>query len=78
VFVVQDNGVGRAQAAALKSKTATNNKSLGMSITAARIDILNQTFGAGLRVMVHDLTTPDGQPAGTRVEVYFNGHKLAV
>jgi ligand-binding sensor domain-containing protein len=73
VFTVQDNGVGRAQAAALKSKTAISHKSLGMNITAARIDILNQAFGAGLKVLVHDLTEPNGQPAGTRVEIYFNG-----
>jgi ligand-binding sensor domain-containing protein len=73
VFTVQDNGVGRAQAAALKSKTATSHKSFGMSLTAARIDILNQTFGAGLKVQVHDLAEPDGRPAGTRVEIYFNG-----
>ena len=37
--IITDNGIGRKEAATLKSKTAVSHKSMGMRITAERIAI---------------------------------------
>jgi len=40
--IIEDNGVGRAKAKELKSKSATTRKSLGMKLTEGRISLLNK------------------------------------
>jgi two-component sensor histidine kinase len=70
-IIVTDNGVGRARAAALKSKSALKEKSLGMSITQNRIDIINQYYRRNFAVKVEDLHQPNGEAAGTRVTISF-------
>jgi len=57
---VEDNGRGRHRPAA---PFAQQNRSLGLKITRARIDILNQTRGANAAMDIVDL------PEGVRVEV---------
>ncbi|CAN5917454.1 sensor histidine kinase [soil metagenome] len=64
---IEDNGVGRKKAAELKSKTATRNKSMGMDITAHRLELLNAVAGGKSTVQVEDLVDPEGEPCGTRV-----------
>ncbi len=63
---ITDDGIGRKQASALASKTATKNKSLGLKITADRIAML-QSPGKRSSVTITDLTHPDGSAAGTEV-----------
>lgn len=63
---ITDDGIGRKQAFALASKSATRNKSLGLKITADRIALL-QTDSSQASVVIHDLIHPDGSPAGTEV-----------
>lgn len=59
--VVEDNGIGRKKT--LADRTGKENKSLGMKITQARIDIINRIRKTSAEVIVSD-------PAeGTRVEV---------
>jgi sensor histidine kinase YesM len=41
VCSIEDDGIGRKRAAALKSKSATKGKSLGMQITAHRLELIN-------------------------------------
>ena len=65
--VVEDNGVGREKAKELKSKSASNSKSLGMKLTESRLAILNQHSNWGASVEVVDLKSQDGEAAGTRV-----------
>jgi tetratricopeptide (TPR) repeat protein len=60
--VVEDDGIGRKQAAE-KSEITQSKKSLGMKITKARIDILNKVKNATAAVQLFDLAQ------GTRVEV---------
>ncbi len=60
--VVEDDGIGRKQAAE-KSEITESKKSLGMKITKARIDILNKVKNATAAVHLFDLAQ------GTRVEV---------
>ena len=63
---ITDDGVGRERAAALRSKSASINKSLGMRITADRIAILQQK-NQGNYIKITDLVLPDGSAGGTEV-----------
>ena len=65
--VVDDDGVGRERARALKSMSATRYKSMGMGITHDRIEILNKLDSLGIVVKVEDKIDPDGNSRGTRV-----------
>lgn len=61
--IIEDNGVGRAKAAELKSKSATRNKSMGMKITTDRLSL----YQAQTSVEITDLQDETGNPCGTRV-----------
>ena len=50
-----DNGIGRAKAAELRSKTATRHKSYGMKVTSERLALINQIYKTGANVTIHDL-----------------------
>jgi len=65
--VVEDNGVGRAKAKELKSKSASSSKSLGMKLTESRLALLNKHSNWDASVTILDLVDPEGLPAGTRV-----------
>ena len=67
--VITDNGIGRQAAADLKSKSATQQKSLGMKITTDRIELINQKFKNQTQVQVIDLVDTEGVALGTRVIV---------
>jgi hypothetical protein len=68
VFIrVADNGIGRAQAAAMESKSATLHKSLGLQITANRIALIEGSGASHASVHINDLVNPDGSAAGTEV-----------
>jgi LytS/YehU family sensor histidine kinase len=66
-FKIADNGVGREQAVALASKTATRNKSMGLSITASRIARMQPEGDHRSPIVINDLVNPDGTAAGTEV-----------
>ena len=66
---IVDDGIGRAKAAELKSKTATKHKSYGMKVTSERLALINQIYKSGANVTIHDLADSNGQPAGTRVTI---------
>lgn len=62
--IVEDDGVGRKQAEAIKEQQPlTEKKSLGMKITNARINILNKLKNTSAGVQLTDLVH------GTRVEI---------
>jgi LytS/YehU family sensor histidine kinase len=63
---VEDNGVGRDEAEKLKSRFASHKKSLGMKITAERVDIINKTYKTNINVSVSDVRN-NGHTAGTKV-----------
>jgi hypothetical protein len=64
---IKDNGVGRAKAKALSSKSATKHKSMGLRITENRIAILQKNGSQESPVTIHDLTSDDGTATGTEV-----------
>lgn len=67
--VVEDNGIGREAAAALKSKSFFGRKSHGMDITIKRIDLFNSGHHQTLPLKIIDLYDKNNDPAGTRVEI---------
>ena len=68
-YIVEDNGVGNAQAAAYKEKNRPGHQSLGLLITKERINIFNRQHNSGATLQLVDLYDDQQQPAGTRVEI---------
>jgi len=66
---ITDDGIGRAQAAEYKSKSATSNKSFGMKVTAERIELINQLYNTTAKVQIVDLKNQIGEAIGTKVVV---------
>ncbi len=64
--IIEDNGIGRAKSAALKTKHQLDHKSKGLTNTNGRLKILSQLYGKEIHVEITDLN-PDG--TGTRVEL---------
>ncbi|QHT66198.1 hypothetical protein GXP67_05715 [Rhodocytophaga rosea] len=69
ICTIEDNGIGRKRAAQLKSKSATKSKSMGMQITAHRLELLHKLYGKQTRVEVVDLIDDSGEACGTRVNL---------
>ena len=65
--IIEDNGVGRAKAAELKSKSAERKKSLGLQITKERLSLLNGDSIETTFFEVEDLFDDKGNALGTRV-----------
>ena len=61
---VTDNGPGIGQA----NQKKPGHRSVGMSLTQRRLELLGGTEGGGM-VKVSEITGPDGQVGGTKVEV---------
>ena len=65
--LIADNGIGRSMAAALNSKSAEKNKSMGVQITIGRLALLNQSKNEQAIYNIEDLTDNEGNACGTRV-----------
>lgn len=65
--VITDNGIGRKQAGALKSKSAEKQKSLGLHITNERLALLNVNMDNQTSFDFEDIRDDEGNAAGTRV-----------
>lgn len=68
---VEDDGIGRAMAAEIKSRSALKKRSMGMSITQQRLAMIEKQQGIRCTVQVEDLVLPDGEPGGTRVTIHL-------
>lgn len=68
---IEDDGVGRQRAMALKSRSATINKSHGMKVTAERLEVINQLYGTNAQVQTADLLDGQGEVVGTKVRIEF-------
>jgi len=66
---IEDNGIGREAAMALKMQKDTPHHSLGTKITESRINLTNALYGTDLRVIFTDLKDAENNPSGTRVEL---------
>lgn len=63
-IVIEDDGVGRAAAALQQHR---NHYSMATKITRDRLKYLGRTLRRHTKMVVHDLTTPAGEPRGTQV-----------
>lgn len=70
-IVVADNGIGRERAKAIKSKSASRQKSKGMHLTQQRIDLLRQDTGVAMEIEVSDIKNDLGEVSGTKVEIFM-------
>lgn len=70
---IEDDGVGRAMAAQMKSLSANKYKSMGMGITRDRIEIMNKMDALGISTEIIDKTDHKGMSAGTIVIVRIPG-----
>jgi len=69
LFKIQDNGVGREKAAEFKSNFTPQNKSVGMSITADRIEIIKGLYSSEAKISITDLHDHNHKPSGTRITI---------
>lgn len=69
LYEIEDNGIGRQQAAAYNVQNKRNHQSVGLSITADRVHLFNGTPKNNGDIEFTDLFTAENTPAGTRVRV---------
>jgi ligand-binding sensor domain-containing protein len=63
---IEDNGIGREKAAAIKAKRKIERKSVGMSITKERLGIINEEE---INVKIIDLENDMGNAMGTKITI---------
>ncbi|MBI1344644.1 MAG: hypothetical protein GC171_17110 [Terrimonas sp.] len=68
-YEITDDGIGRKEAAAIKSKSAAKHKSMGIRITTDRLLMLQQQHEKENSISVTDLTLADGSAGGTAVQI---------
>ena len=73
LWVVEDNGIGRAEAAKIKSRKGQDTRPHGTEITDRRVELLNRLSLERYSVTTLDLQDGDGRPSGTRVEILLRG-----
>jgi sensor histidine kinase YesM len=66
VFIIEDNGIGRKHAKAIKATRVNTHKSVGMALTESRIELFNKNLNNDIRLEVQDLYEQD-KAVGTRV-----------
>lgn len=69
IFKIKDNGIGREQSQAFQSTLPMQRKSMGMQITADRLEMLDYKNGQKPKVSIIDLKNSAGEAAGTQVEI---------
>jgi hypothetical protein len=70
IMEIQDNGIGRKQAASLKSRSVVRQKSHGMEITTQRIELFNRNYPSQISIEVLDLQQHQ-QQTGTLVRISY-------
>jgi hypothetical protein len=68
-FIIEDNGIGRAAAATLRSKSAEKNKSLGLQITKDRLSLINGYSSEKTFFEIEDLYDAKANASGTRISL---------
>ena len=68
-YTIEDNGVGRKQAALYHAQNRPHHKSVGMQITQERISSFSKQQGSDSQVTITDLFDDFGEPRGTRAQI---------
>lgn len=69
--IVEDNGIGRKSATALRMQSHPSHVSKGLQITKDRLQIYNSRFNMDASFDIEDLYDEQGKPSGTRVNLWF-------
>lgn len=69
VCSVQDDGIGRPEANARKTREVKARKSYGLKITQERLNLINEEFDQQIEMKIIDLVDAEGKASGTKVEV---------
>jgi sensor histidine kinase YesM len=67
LFIIEDDGIGRAAATELKKKNFPTHKSMGIALTEDRLKLINAEDSVSFETI--DLYN-DGMPAGTRMKIW--------
>lgn len=67
ICVIEDNGIGRAQARELKKKRDKIHKAFATKATRERLQLINKDVHKNVGVVFHDLMDELYNPAGTKV-----------
>ncbi len=70
LVTITDNGVGVEVSKKLKAGMASSHKSVGMTVTARRLEMLSGNGGVG-RMEITEMKDEEGKVAGTRVQVWM-------
>lgn len=68
-FIIEDNGIGRVEAARIRKNSLKKHKSHATNIIEDRISILNGAEPDHIKIEITDLVDQEGNTSGTRVEV---------
>ncbi len=68
---IRDNGIGRKKALEYKTGEHIEYQSKGMSLTSARIHMINLLYKSHIEVGVEDMLDDGGRPEGTRIVIEF-------
>jgi ligand-binding sensor domain-containing protein len=71
VCTIEDNGVGRKMAGQFRGRNAIEYQSQGMSLTAKRIGMFNQTSKSPVLITIEDLEDQQMTSTGTRITLCF-------
>lgn len=69
ICLIEDNGIGRANAELLKSQKTELHKSMGMQVTKERFDMLAKSNKVDFSTEVIDLLDDNLKPSGTKVKL---------
>lgn len=74
--VISDNGIGRARAGEIKSKSGEKIKSMGIRLTADRLALFNENRSVQHFYRIEDITDAQGNINGTQVilEIRYKEH----
>jgi ligand-binding sensor domain-containing protein len=78
VVTIRDNGIGRKKAKEYKTGEHIEYQSKGMSLTSARIQMIQVQHKSEINVLVQDIEDREGKPEGTQIEISFPEFKDAV
>ena len=69
IIEITDNGIGRARAKALQSKSLSRQKSYGISLSQERLSLMNRAKNKNSTIRVDDLHDENGEVKGTKVTI---------
>jgi len=74
--MICDDGIGREKAAELKTKSAQKEKSMGLTITAQRLALLNKNTNVETFYTIEDILDENENVGGTKVVLKIAYHEM--